>query len=138
MGCEMPGKFKLGRTKQCEKCPWKVSTDPYDIPDGYDPKKHAALASTIATPKDVRGSSAAMSCHEHPPGKKVMCVGWLANQMGPGNNIRLRIQMFRCENLADVQLDGNQHLRFEDTLPKRGQRRGKRAHATISNVTTSG
>jgi hypothetical protein len=29
-------KFKLKRTTQCAKCPWKVSTNPYDIPDGKE------------------------------------------------------------------------------------------------------
>ncbi len=58
-----------------------------------------------------------MSCHERPPGKEVPCVGWLVNQLGPGNNIGLRLRMMRCENLQDVVLDGEQHATFEDTLP---------------------
>ena len=40
--------FKLVRTKQCAKCPWKVSTDPHDIPGGYCEIKHANLSNTIA------------------------------------------------------------------------------------------
>lgn len=38
-----PALRKRART-QCAKCPWKVTTDPFDIPDGYCPTKHAALA----------------------------------------------------------------------------------------------
>lgn len=41
--------------RQCKKCPWKVSTDPYDIPNGYCPDKHAKLSSTVAEPGDLRG-----------------------------------------------------------------------------------
>lgn len=34
--------------RQCAKCPWKKSTDPRTIPNGYSETKHAALAGTIA------------------------------------------------------------------------------------------
>jgi hypothetical protein len=115
-------KWRLARTKQCDKCPWKVSTDPYDIPHGYSREKHATLRSTIARPGTF-GSNHVMSCHEHPPGKEVYCLGWLVHQLGPGNNIGLRLRMFYCENAKDIQLDGEQHQRFEDTLPKRRRRR---------------
>lgn len=47
--------WKLKRVRQCGKCPWKVSTDPHDIPHGYCEKKHANLASTIAEPGSLRG-----------------------------------------------------------------------------------
>lgn len=116
--------WKLKRTRQCEKCPWKVSTDPHDIPNGYSVEQHRALKSTIAEPGLVRigGSIKAMSCHEHPPGDEAHCVGWLMHQLGPGNNIGLRLQMIRCENAKNIQLDGEQHRRFEDTLPRRGKR----------------
>jgi hypothetical protein len=109
--------WKLKRTRQCAKCPWKVSTDPFDIPDGYSVEKHAALACTIAKPGDIAGTHHAMACHEHPPGDEVHCVGWLMNQLGPGNNIALRIRMMDCENIGSVRLDGEQHEHFEDTLP---------------------
>ncbi|SFC84355.1 hypothetical protein SAMN05428997_112101 [Bosea sp. CRIB-10] len=39
------------------------------------------------------------------------------NQLGPGNNIPLRLQVRDCENIGAVMLDGLQHERFEDTLP---------------------
>lgn len=58
-----------------------------------------------------------MACHESPIGKEQYCIGWLYNQLGEGNNIPLRIQMRNCENLKDMHIVGEQHSRFEDTLP---------------------
>ena len=46
--------WKLKRVRQCEKCPWKVSTDPHDIPNGYSEALHRGLASTIAEPGRVQ------------------------------------------------------------------------------------
>jgi hypothetical protein len=48
----MSEKFKLKRTIQCAKCPWKVDTDPYEIPDGYCEIKHKNLQDTIANEND--------------------------------------------------------------------------------------
>ena len=114
--------FKLKRLRQCEKCPWKVSTDPNEIPNGYDVKLHQGLAKTVAAPGDLRGlfggTLHVFACHESPVGEEAECVGWLMNQLGPGNNIALRMQMRDCENIRHVQLDGPQHERFEDTLPE--------------------
>lgn len=109
--------WKLKRVRQCEKCPWKVSTNPREIPDGYSEERHRSLASTIAEPGSLRGCGKAMACHEHPPGEEVHCVGWLVNQMTVGNNIPLRMRLMDCENLQHVRTDGPQHERFEDTLP---------------------
>lgn len=58
-----------------------------------------------------------MACHEHEPGDEAHCVGWLMNQLGPGNNIGLRLKMMSCENAKHIKLDGEQHETFEDTLP---------------------
>jgi hypothetical protein len=114
--------FKLKRTQQCEKCPWKVTTDPNEIPRGYDPAKHANLKGTIAqggaveqvceylNQKPIR----IMACHEE---HDAHCIGWLMHQLGRGNNLRLRILMSDCTNLGDVKLDGEQHQEFENTLP---------------------
>ncbi|RWR30531.1 hypothetical protein D2T29_12735 [Sinirhodobacter populi] len=118
--------WKLKRLRQCAKCPWKVSTDPHDIPNGYSATLHQSLAGTIAENNPEGNLAAAlgmaplktMACHEHPPGQEVHCVGWLMNQLGPGNNIALRVLALSCENIAQVKLDGQQHQRFEDTLPK--------------------
>jgi hypothetical protein len=46
------------------------------------------------------------------------CVGWLHNQLGVGNNIGLRIKMMKCDNIAEMKVYGEQHRRFEDTLPQ--------------------
>lgn len=110
--------WKLKRVRQCEKCPWKVSTDPYEIPDGYSEELHRALVTTIAEPGSLEGAGHIMACHEHPPGEEAYCVGWLMNQIGPGNNIPLRFAVLSCENLGAISLEGLQHERFEDTLPK--------------------
>jgi hypothetical protein len=106
--------WKLKRTAQCAKCPWRVDVDPHDIPDGYCEVKHAALASTIAEPGSLRSTGAAMACHET---GDAHCIGWLMNQLGAGNNIGLRMQMMGCENAKKIRLVGEQHATFEDTLP---------------------
>lgn len=109
--------WKLKRTKQCAKCPWKVSTNPHEIPNGYDPARHCALSKTIAKPGDVSNLSdpmSAMACHET---HNAHCVGWVHHQLG-GNNIGLRIRMMSCSNIGKLELDGEQHESFEDTLPQ--------------------
>lgn len=58
-------------------------------------------------------------------GSWVYCVGWLMNQLGPGNNIPLRIRMRGCENIGEVELDGEQHETFEATIPAVRKRRPK-------------
>lgn len=110
--------WKLKRTHQCEKCPWRVDVDPFDIPNGYDADRHCALSSTIAEQGSLRPTGQAMACHEHDSDEGVHCVGWLMNQLGPGNNLPLRIQMMRCENAGAIRLRGEQHACFEDTLPE--------------------
>jgi hypothetical protein len=110
--------MKLTRTKQCSKCPWKVSTNPHDIPDGYCEVKHQNLKDTIAEPGSLNlgGVMKVMACH-HSTGKDEMyCVGWLYNQLGVGNNIGLRIRMMKCENLRDLKVYGAQHETFEETI----------------------
>jgi hypothetical protein len=93
----MNGKgWKLKRTAQCIKCPWRVDTDPRDIPNGYSEEKHRALESTIQKPSDgLLGPASAMACHET---DESYCIGWLVNQLGPGNNIGMRLRMRNCEN----------------------------------------
>ena len=112
--------WKLKRTKQCAKCPWKVSTDPRTIPNGYCERKHRALAKTIARPGDLSAvfsgaPQTAFACHET---DDAHCVGWLKHQLGRGNNIALRLQMMTCENAREMETFGEQHETFEDTLPK--------------------
>lgn len=108
--------------KQCKKCPWRKDVDPNDIPNGYCATKHAGLKNTIAQPGDLRGllagSMHVMACHESKPGKERECVGWLSHQLGPGNNIALRMRALDGR-YRDLQLVGEQHETFEDTLPRR-------------------
>jgi hypothetical protein len=44
-------------------------------------------------------------------------VGWLAHQLGPGNNIALRLAVMAGRIDGNVETVGPQHERFEDTLP---------------------
>ena len=111
--------WKLKRTKQCAKCPWKKVTDPHQIPNGYCEEQHKALADTIAVPAslDFTSPKKVMACHESPVGEEAHCIGWLMHQLGPGNNIAMRLKMLSCENRNEIELVGEQHDRFEDTLP---------------------
>lgn len=118
--------MKLKRTKQCKTCPWKKSVNPLtDIPFGYSIEKHYQLKNKIADPKqtycpDNTTELYLMACHYSEVGKEDYCLGWLKNQIGPGNNIALRIAMLKYENVNDIELEGEQHECFEDTLPKNG------------------
>ena len=109
--------WKLKRVNQCAKCPWRVETDPFEIPNGYSVELHRDLVGTIAEPGSLRSTGRAFACHEHAPEEQVYCVGWLVHQIGPGNNIPLRIQMMSCENSQALRTHGEQHRTFEDTLP---------------------
>ena len=104
--------------KQCKKCPWRKDVDPHDIPHGYCESKHAALDSTIAKGLNLGDSELRMmACHESAVGDERPCVGWLHNQLGPGNNIPLRIWAVRNLKGEKLELVGEQHATFEDTLP---------------------
>lgn len=119
--------------RQCKQCPWKIGSNPRDIPGEYSEEKHRALESTIASPADIdvtirkmtrggpviaaRAPMRMMACHETMLGKELPCVGWLAHQLGSGNNLLLRLAVMSGQVDADVEVDGPQHERFEDTLP---------------------
>ena len=111
--------------RQCDKCPWKRSTNPHDISDGYSVEKHRALAGTIATPGELRlgGRLRIMACHESHAGRELPCVGWLVHQLGAGNNIALRLAVIHGRIDGNVQTVGPQHERFEDTLSTKKRRR---------------
>lgn len=113
-------KFKLKRTVQCKNCPWKVDTNPYDIPDGYCEIKHQNLEKTIAKQGEINIGPVIniMACHHSKNDDMEHCVGWVHNQLGVGNNIALRMKMMNCSNIKDLKIVGEQHQRFEDTLPK--------------------
>lgn len=106
------------RRNQCAKCPWRVDVDPNDITNGYSPEMHAALRGTIAKRDryDFR-MLRIMACHESPVGQEIPCVGWLVNQLGPGNNIALRMAVSAGRIAPPGETVGPQHERFEDTLP---------------------
>ena len=113
----MTDKWKLKRTKQCNKCPWRKDVDPKEIPNGYCKTKHKNLKKTIAIKGDlttVFGSMHLMSCHET---TDTHCIGWLMNQLGPGNNIGMRLRMISCENRKNIKIVGEQHENFDDTIP---------------------
>ena len=106
--------------KQCAKCPWKVTTDPYDIPNGYCEEQHASLDKTIAVPGSLRYLDGIhiMACHETPIGKELPCVGWMDNQLGEGNNIGLRMAVICGRIDGRIETVGEQHVCLEDTLPQ--------------------
>lgn len=110
------------RNRQCKACPWRVDVVPEeDIPNGYCSKKHAGLKNTIAKPGELEsGPMHLMACHEAQRGKEYPCVGWLANQLGPGNNIRLRILALSGQ-FSKIRTIGPQHETLEDTLPRGDQ-----------------
>ena len=104
--------------KQCKKCPWRKDVDPVTIPNGYCETKHAALKNTISKPGKLNlAEIRIMACHESPIGLEKPCVGWLVHQLGPGNNIGLRLAVIEGRIDADVETVGEQHETFEDTLP---------------------
>ena len=115
----MSNKFKLKRTIQCAKCPWKFNSNPNDIPGGYCETKHKNLEKSIAKEGDYDFDKplVIMACHHSKENDMEHCVGWLHNQLGAGNNIMLRLKMRNCENL-DLKVIGKQHNNFKDTLPK--------------------
>lgn len=107
--------------KQCNTCPWRVGADPHAIPNGYSVAKHRALDGTIAEPGAVRGIAGPlriMACHYSAAGAELACVGWMVNQLGDGNNIALRLRVWTGSIDGNVQTEGEQHPRFEDTLPR--------------------
>lgn len=103
--------------KQCKKCPWRKDVNPYDIPNGYSRDLHANLEGTISRGVQLSGELKIMACHESMVGKEIPCVGWLDNQLGPGNNILLRLKAARGLIDTDYELVGEQHESFEETLP---------------------
>ena len=100
----------LRRNRQCRSCPWRIGTDPgTDIPDGYDRELHKSL-------RDCNGDTGRMmACHKSPVGDEFACVGWLHHELGPGNNIALRLRAMNAD-LGPLELQGEQHETFEETL----------------------
>lgn len=110
--------------KQCAKCPWKVSTNPRDIPGGYCEEMHRELERTIAKGDAFEqladdGDLRLMGCHET-TGKRVQlaCVGWMYNQLTDGNNLQLRMAVAFRRLDANIEIVGEQHPDLASTLPK--------------------
>ena len=115
--------------KQCASCPWKVGADTSQIP-GYKRELHKKLTRTIAEPGRLAacdtGSICLMACHYSEPGEERPCAGWLANQLGPGNNIPLRLRVMAGKTpVPDV--NGPQHPNLEATLRRPAVRRKRKA-----------
>lgn len=118
------------KIKQCASCPWRVDCVPEeDIPNGYCANMHAELSGTIKSGMESMpmpgGTIRAMACHYSKPGEEFLCAGWLNNQLGPGNNIAARLAVLTGK-WPVPEIDGEQHERFEDTLPKPDRRRARR------------
>ncbi len=105
--------------RQCAKCPWRKDVNPNLIPNNYSRELHEALKCTIAREvSPIFRELQVMACHETPIGAELPCVGWLVHQLGPGNNIGLRLRVSSGTIDANVETVGEQHERFTDTLPK--------------------
>lgn len=103
---------KIKIRPQCAKCPWKKSVNPTTIPNGYSRKKHQNLKRTISEGMESFMNNYVMGCHEK---TEVHCTGWMVNQLGVGNNIRLRLKALKYD-LSEMEVFGEQHQTFEDTL----------------------
>lgn len=116
---------KIPKKVQCAHCPWRTDVKPdKDIPGGYSKDKHCALKKTIVEPGtfSVGRGLHVMACHESPIGGERPCVGWAMHQLGRGNNIALRMAaMCGDERFINLETVGEQHERFEDTIPGGGQ-----------------
>lgn len=105
---------------QCRTCPWKVGAKPLEEIRGYSCDQHHDLRATIADdPIASLSIRKVMACHHQRPGEERYCVGWAVNQLGPGNNIGLRIKAITDQRLRGLRTIGPQHKTFEDTLPKK-------------------
>jgi hypothetical protein len=113
---------------QCKSCPWRVDCEPdKDIPN-YSLDLAKGLTKTIREGTDslmdyMSGRVPSMACHYSKPDEELPCAGWLYNQLGVGNNIAVRLGIM-AGRYPVPEVVGDQHERYEDTLPKR--KRGRR------------
>lgn len=104
--------------KQCLSCPWRVACEPdKDIPR-YDLELAKGLTRTIQSGIETMFQKVrhVMACHYSKPGDEFVCAGWLHNQIGPGNNLGVRLAVMTGQHPVPV-VDGEQHENYEDTLP---------------------
>lgn len=119
--------IKRSTVVQCKSCPWRVDCVPdADIPN-YNPELHRGLHDTIRSGIETlfQGAARGMACHYSKPGAEFPCAGWLHHQLGPGNNISVRMQVMTGK-LPAPEVDGKQHETFEATLPSPSKRRRRR------------
>lgn len=112
--------------RQCKSCPWKAGASVDDIPR-YSRAKHRSLASTIAEPGSfagIGGGMQMMQCHGSTDAAPMVCVGWLAHQIGPGNNLALRLRVATTPSLRDFVVDGPQRETFAETFARRPRKAG--------------
>lgn len=113
----------MKKVAQCKSCPWRVDCVPErDIPNGYSVELHENLRGTctsglVSITSLLDGVQRIMACHYSEPGQEFPCAGWLHNQLGPGNNIAVRLGV-ATGRLPVPEVVGDQHERFEDTLPR--------------------
>lgn len=113
----------MTRRNQCKACPWKLSTVPSrDIPGGYKAELHAKLIACRPEGLGIGQPIRAMACHESTRGAEQMCVGWVVHQLGPGNNIPLRLRASSGE-FRDLRTEGEQHETLEAMVASRRKRR---------------
>lgn len=133
MGAEKPP------VNQCKSCPWRVDCVPIrDIPN-YVPDMHCNLDKTIQSGLGTlfQTERHIMACHYSKPGEEFPCAGWLHNQIGPGNNLGVRL-LVMTGKMSPPVVDGPQHETFEETLcsrPAAGE--AKQASSTRSRGTTA-
>ena len=106
--------------QQCKSCPWRVDCVPDEDIPRYSEALHRDLAKTIRSGMETLLSPQrrVMACHYSTPGDEIPCAGWLSNQLGPGNNLGVRLAV-ATGKLPPPVIDGEQHGQFEDTFPKR-------------------
>jgi len=113
-----PKSCSLNKTVvQCKSCPWRIDCVPdRDIPN-YAPELHVGLDKTIRSGLETmfQKERHIMACHYSKPGEEFPCAGWLANQLGSGNNIGVRLSVM-TGSMSTPEIDGPQHETFEETL----------------------
>lgn len=105
------------KINQCKSCPWRVDCDPMtDIPN-YVPNIHCNLDKTIQSGLGTlfQKERHIMACHYSKPGEEFPCAGWLHNQIGPGNNLGVRL-LVMTGKMSPPVVDGLQYETFEETL----------------------
>lgn len=100
---------------QCRLCPWKKSTRG-QIPNGFARDVHDLIRSMSTPMAALHQTELMMQCHETSDAEPLPCVGWMVHQLGPGNDLVLRMKMIAGHYDGDLRTVGPQHERFEDIL----------------------